>query len=124
MADDTRPSFPGKLISAASTNATSVTKHPTRLTALVCGNVNAAVCYLKIYDQTAAPTVGTHVPVWTVPIPGNTAGAGVALPLPQGGLALAKGFAFAITTENTDAGTTGVAANEVTINYAWQRVNG
>lgn len=121
MADDTRPSFGYHLVSAGSTNATSVIAKPCRLTFILCSNVNAAVRYLKIYDLAAAPTVGTDVPLLTIPLPGAAAGTGIPIPLPQGGIGLAKGLAFALTTEATDAGSTGVSASESVVNLAYQK---
>ena len=81
--------------------------------------MNAAVRYLKLYNKATAPTVGTDVPVKTIAIPGNTAGAGVVLAWPHG-LAFGTGIAFALTTEATDAGTTGVAGSEITVNIDYK----
>lgn len=108
---------PGKLVSAATTNATLVKAGPTTIQSLTASNVNAAARYLKIYDLSVAPTVGTSIPVHTFIIPGNTAGAGSNVPLGKD-IALTRGFAFALTTEATDAGTTAVAASEIVINYS------
>ena len=108
---------PGKLVSAATTNATSVVAAACTVGWITASNVNAAARYLKVYNKASAPTVGTDVPVQTYIIPGNTAGAGTNIMLPAQGMALGTGFAFALTTEATDAGTTAVAANEIVINY-------
>lgn len=111
---------PGKLVSAATTNATSVQGSATTVGWITASNVNAAARYLKIYNKATAPTVGTDTPVQTFIIPGNTAGAGTNIPLPPQGMALGTGFAFALTTEATDAGTTAVAANEIVVNYGYK----
>lgn len=111
---------PGKIISAASTNATLVKSSPGTVGYITVGSVNAAPRYLKLYNQTTSPTVGTDVPVQTYIIPGNTAGAGSNIPLPDQGIALTVGIAWAITVEATDAGSTGVALNEITVNYGWK----
>ena len=63
--------------------------------------------------------MGTDTPVKTLAIPGNTAGAGFVINWDKG-LAFGTGIAFALTTEATDAGTTGVAANEITINIDYK----
>lgn len=110
---------PHKTVSAASTNATSVKGSAGQLYEIFCSNVNAAVRYLKLYDKATAPTVGTDVPVWTLAIPGGTAGAGFAKTIPMG-LAFSLGIAFALTTEATDAGTTGVSANEHVVNLGYK----
>lgn len=108
-----------KLVSAATTNATSVKASAGQLYMVTASNVNAAVRYLKLYNKASAPTVGTDVPVFTFAIPGNTAGAGTNIPIPACGIAFGTGIAFALTTEATDAGTTAVAANEIVVNLAY-----
>lgn len=108
-----------KTTSAASTNATSLKASAGQVYSIQCFSVNAAVRYLKLYNKASAPTVGTDTPVKTLAIPGNTAGAGFVISWPQG-LAFATGIAFALTTEATDAGTTGVAANEITVNIDYK----
>ena len=108
-----------KTTSAASANATSVKASAGQVYAIQCFSVNAAVRYLKLYNKASAPTVGTDTPVKTLAIPGNTAGAGFVLHIPQG-LAFGTGIAFALTTEATDAGTTGVAADEITVNIDYK----
>lgn len=108
-----------KTVSAASTNATSVKGSAGQVYEIMASNVNAAARYLKLYDKATAPTVGTDTPVWTLIIPGNTAGGGIAKSIPKG-LVFTLGIAFALTTEATDAGTTGVAANELVVNLGYK----
>ena len=110
---------PHKTVSAASTNATNVKASAGQLYEIFVTNVNAAIRYLKLYDKASAPTVGTDTPVWTLGIPGNTAGAGFAKTIPNG-LAFSNGIAFALTTEATDAGTPGGAANEIVANMGYK----
>ena len=110
--------IPYKLNSAASTNATSVKASAGQIYSIMCTNTNAAVRYLKLYNKASAPTVGTDVPVQTYAIPGATTGAGFTLSIPVG-MAFGTGIAFALTTEATDAGTTGVAANEIIVNLTY-----
>jgi len=110
---------PYKLVSAATTNATSVKASAGTVYMITASNVNAAARYLKLYNKASAPTVGTDAPVLTLIIPGNTAGAGTNIPVPTCGLAFSTGIAFALTTEATDAGATGVAVSEIVINLGW-----
>jgi len=105
-----------KTVSAASTNATSVKASAGQVYAVSANNVNAAVRYLKLYDKATAPSVGTDVPVMTLAIP---AGGTITLPFPTG-LAFSLGIGFALTTEATDAGSTGVSANEHVVNIAYK----
>jgi len=108
---------PGKLVSAASTNATSIKSSAGTLGYLTASNINASPRYLKIYNKASAPTVGTDTPVHTFLIPGNTAGAGTNIPLPPQGIALGTGIAIAITTGAADSDTGAVAASEIIVNY-------
>lgn len=110
---------PGKLISAASTNATSVKASAGTIGYITASNINAAARYLKLYNKASTPTVGTDTPVHTFLIPGNTAGAGTNIPLPSQGIGFSTGIAFALTTGATDADTGAVAASEIIINYGW-----
>lgn len=99
-----------KINSAATTNATSVKAGPARLLSVVASNINAAARFLKLYDKATAPTVGTDVPVITIPIP---AGGIVSLNLGEFGVDFTLGIAAAITAVGTDADTTAVAASEI-----------
>lgn len=110
---------PHKLISAGSTNATSVKGSAGQVYLINCINLNAAVRYLKFYNKATAPTVGTDVPVYTFAIPGNTAGAGLIVSIPTG-LEFATGIAYALTTGAADADASGVAANELIVNIAFK----
>jgi|SRR5581483_7422378 len=111
---------PGKLISAASTNATSVKASAGTLYTLTVSNVNAAMRYLKLYDKASAPTVGTDTPVQVFGIPGNTAGAGIVVPIPACGIAFATGIAFALTTGIADADTGAVGASDHAVSYSYK----
>jgi hypothetical protein len=108
---------PGKLISAASNNATVIKASAGTLGYLTAGNVNAAARYVKLYDKATTPVVGTDVPIHTFIIPGNTAGAGTNIPLPTQGIKCTTGISIALTVEATDAGSTIVAASEITLNW-------
>lgn len=111
---------PAQLISAASTNATSVKGSAGTIGYLMCSNTNASPRYLKIYNKATAPTVGTDTPVHTFLIPGNsTNGAGFVISLPPQGISLGTGIAFALTTGVAVADTAAVAANEIVVNYGW-----
>lgn len=108
-----------KLVSAATTNATSLKASPGQIGYIFCSNVNAAQRYLKLYNKASAPSVGSDTPVHTLIIPGNTAGAGHSLPVPAG-IEFTTGIAYALTTEATDAGTTGVALSEIVVNIGYK----
>lgn len=108
-----------KVISAASTNATSVKASAGQVYGWYATNVNAAARYLKLYNKASSPTVGTDTPVMTIAIPGNTAGAGGAVEF-SNGIAFGTGIALAITTGVADANTGAVAADEIVINLIWK----
>lgn len=103
-----------RLISAATTNATSLKASAGTLFSLYVVNLNAAVRYLKFYNKASAPTVGTDTPVATFPIPASATGAGFAINLDPG-FDFSTGIAYALTTGVADADTAAVAANEIII---------
>lgn len=102
---------PHSLVSAASTNATSVKAAAGALGFIYAVNLNAAIRYLKLYNKASAPTVGTDTPLATLPIPASTTGAGFMLPIP-GGLAFTTGIAYALTTGYLASDTGAVAVGE------------
>ncbi len=107
---------PSKTISAASTNATSVKASAGQVGGWYFYNANAAVRFLKLYNKASAPTVGTDVPVLTLPIPPGAA----ANLIGDVGIAFGTGIAFALTTGVADADTGAVAANEIVVNLLWK----
>lgn len=110
---------PYKLISAATTNATSVKGSAGQIYAIQVYNINAAVRYLKLYDKATAPTVGTDVPVKVIAIPGSTTGAGSNFNINVGS-AFTNGIALAITTGIADTDIGAVAANEIIVNIDYK----
>lgn len=110
---------PYHLISAASTNATSVKGSPGKVYTIAAFNVNAAARYLKLYDLAIAPTVGTTVPVHTFALPGSATGSGVVLSIP-GGITFAAGIALALTTGMADADTGAVGSADVAVNLDYK----
>lgn len=105
---------PHRLISAASTNATSVKASAGQVGFIYAANLNAAVRYLKLYNKASAPTVGSDTPIATLPIPASTTGNGFTLAIPAG-VNFVTGIAYALTTGAVDADTGAVAANEIFI---------
>jgi hypothetical protein len=109
------PASGAKLISAATTNATSVKAGGGQIYGWSISNVNAAARFVKLYDKASAPTVGTDVPVMTILVPGATTG-GQAVYSAPAGIAFPTGIALAITTGVGNADTGAVAANEIVVN--------
>jgi hypothetical protein len=103
-----------RLLSAATTNATSIKASAGVLYGWSIQNTNAAQRYVKLYNKASSPTVGTDTPVITLLIPGASAGAGNNL----GGLAInfSTGIALATTVNPTDSDTTVVALDDLIIN--------
>ena len=95
------------LTSAASTNATSVKASAGSLMEASIFNVTAATIYLKFYNKASAPTVGTDVPILTVPV---AAGAVWAAEFGRFGKRFATGIAFAITGAAAATDATAIAA--------------
>lgn len=110
---------PYKLISAASTNGNNVKGGAGQVYMISVINLNAAVRYLKFYNKSTTPTVGTDTPVLTFPIPASATGAGFNISIAQG-IEFSAGIAIAITTGAADNDTGAVAANEIIVNLAYK----
>lgn len=110
------PCSTSKLISAATTNATSVKASAGLLCGYIFGNQNGAVRYLKLYNKASAPTVGTDVPKLTIPMPGGATGH-VSFPNP---IEFDTGIALALTTGVADANAVAVAADEIVVNLLYE----
>ena len=106
---------PYRLVSAASTNATSVKASAGQIYSITAMNTNAAVRYLKLYNLATAPTVGTSTPVQVYALPPN---GGVSLSLPVG-MAFSTGIALALTTGAADTDTGAVALNEIVVSLSF-----
>lgn len=106
-----------RVIAAASTNATSVKSTAGQLYAAHAFNASGATKYLKLYDKTSAPVVGTDVPVETYPLP-----AGEMTPIQFGGqgVVFASGIALALTGALADSDTTALTANDVILNLHYK----
>ena len=98
--------------SAATTNATSVKNSAGTVYGLVISNTNAAARYVKLYNKSSAPTVGTDVPVLTIVVPGGSV---VSVMCGDLGLRFGTGIALAITAAAGDTDTTAVAAGEIKV---------
>jgi hypothetical protein len=101
-----------KVLSAASTNATSLKGSAARLYGYALTNTSAALKYVKFYNKATAPTVGTDTPVKTIAIP---AGQCVVV-TSDVGVAFSTGLGLAITGAAADNDATAVAANDVIAN--------
>lgn len=103
------------LTTAATTNATSVKTTAGNVFSLDVTNTSASVMYLKLYNKTSAPTVGTDIPIATIPIPATSF---QSFTFGRLGKRFASGIAFALTGAMVATDTTAVAAGSyVNINY-------
>lgn len=116
------PNYPAPSVytleSAATTNAASIKASAGRLLNIVLTSplVTATVRFVKLYNLATAPTVGTSVPVVTIPFPTVATNGGiVTIEFGPLGLYFNTGIAMAITGLSTTADTTAVAAGEVKV---------
>lgn len=101
--------------STADTNATLLKSTSGRVVALHIFNTSAAVKFLKLYNKSTAPVVGTDVPVMVVPLAvGMTK-----VDWPVYGSYFSSGISYAITGAVADTDTTTVAANDVIVNMEY-----
>ena len=98
-----------RVVSAATTNATSVKASAGQVYGLVLCNNVASAKFVKLYNKASAPTVGTDVPVMTITVPANQT---VIVELEKG-IKFGTGIALAITGAYADADTTATAAGDV-----------
>ena len=99
--------------SAATTNATSIKASAGTLASMQCSNTGAAVAFVKLYNKASAPTVGTDVPILTIPIAAS--GPPVNVFDAMVGFRFSTGIALAITNLGADADATAVAAAQVKV---------
>jgi hypothetical protein len=109
---------PYKLISLATTNANVVKASPGNLYSIVAIGLTSTVRYLKLYNKATSPTVGTDVPLMTIPVPANTQGAGISIPFSMG-VNFPLGIALSITSGLADNDTGTILANDVVINLTY-----
>lgn len=97
------------LVSAATTNATSVKGTAANVYGWSIANGSAAVKFVKLFNKATAPTVGTDVPVITIAIPAtSTVIFGTEI-----GLSFPLGIGLCIVGALTDLDATAVALNDV-----------
>lgn len=100
---------------AASTNATNLKASAGQIYSIDVFNNAAYNVFLKLYNKASSPTVGTDVPVWTIPVP---TGGGYAREFPRG-KTFATGISYAITKLEADSDTTVVVADDLTGSIDW-----
>lgn len=106
------------LVGAATTNATNVKASAGQVYAITAFNVAATPAYLKFHNTAGTPTAGAGV-TETFLIPGNTAGAGLAINFDKG-IAFATGIGISIVTGIADANASAIAADNVVVNIYYK----
>lgn len=104
------------LISAASTNLTSVKAGRAQLNAGVISNLNAAARFFKLYDKASAPDPAADTPVLTLYLPPTS---NTVVPVGFCGLNFANGLAYSLVTgiAITNAVAVGAAEHSVFLSY-------
>lgn len=105
-----------RLVSAASTNLTKVKDLMANLSGWYVVNTNAAIRYLKFYDQNNTPTVGTDVPTLTVQLPASSAVAYDLSPV----VMFKNSMWIATTTGVSDTDSTAVGAGDLYIHVFYE----
>lgn len=103
------------LVTTASTNAAFIKASAGNLYEVTVSNVTATAVYVKLYNKASAPTVGTDVPILTIPV---AAGVTVSTNLAPIGKRFATGIAIAATAAAA-ATDTGVAVAGVQIHATY-----
>lgn len=103
------------LTTAATTNGANIKTTAGTVYSLTYINTGAATQYVKLYNKASAPTVGTDVPLMTIPV---TAGAFVTFELGRTGTRFATGLGVAVTGALASTDTTAITAGSLlTISY-------
>ena len=114
----TNGTTPYKLISLASTNANNIKSSGGNLYSIIAIGLTSSVRYLKLYNKATAPSVGTDVPIMTIPVPANTQGAGISIPFSMG-VNFSLGIGIAITSGSADNDSGSVGAGDVIVNLTY-----
>lgn len=99
----------GKVISAATTNATLLKSTAARLYGYSLANTSAAYKYVKLHNQTTAPTVGTSAVTMVIAIPPNDS-VDIHYVVP---ITFNTGLSYSIVNGFADNDATAVAAGDV-----------
>ncbi len=103
--------------SAATTNAAFIKASPGMLYQVICFNSTVSTKYVRLYNKTSAPTVGTDVPVMIIAIPALSS---KEVSLGDVGLKFSSGIAYSITGSGTVLDATAVAVGDVLVTFNWQ----
>lgn len=109
----------GKVVAAASTNATSLKASAGQVYGYEFTNKSATLAYVKLFNKASAPTVGTDVPTRIIAVPAG----GVRQFTTNIGIPFSTGIAYCIVNGATgylDADTTAVAAGDITGSIDYQ----
>jgi hypothetical protein len=109
-----------KLTSAATGNATLVKATAGRIYGGSITNTGATPRFLKLFNTTTAPVLGTSVPVLTIPLlPGQTHSLLSSVVSSVYGLYFSNGIAYALTANDGDLDATAIVASEVYVNLVY-----
>lgn len=109
-------------ISTSGTNSALVLSnsmgYQIRIHGYYISNTNSSVRYVKLYDVSSAPTVGSSTPLITIAVPGNGA-ANAGFPF---GPTFTTGLGIGMTTGASDSDTGSVAASEIIVNLFYEQL--
>jgi hypothetical protein len=111
------PATPYFVNSLATTNGVLILTGTSGLQAFWATNTGATAAFVKLYNKSSAPTVGTDIPEMIIPVPAAVSGVpGVAEVTPGfSGHRFSSGLGIAITGGAADSDTTAVAAGQVKV---------
>lgn len=109
----------GKVLSAASTNATSIKGSAGTLCSITAINTTATKYYLKLYNVASGPTCNSDTVIGSFPVPASTDGNGYTINLGPYGIAFGTGIGMCLTGAVADNDNTN-AATGVAITYAYK----
>jgi hypothetical protein len=105
-------------ISTAAVQAAAVKNAAGQVYGLHFFNNSGTICYVRLYNQTAAPAA-TDSPVYRAVIPANTSGAGFVVNVPPG-IAFSTGIGVRVTAGSADNDATALSAGAVLGNVLYK----
>lgn len=106
------------IIAPATPAAVSVQSGSGKVWSLHCSNIGSALAYLKVFDVSSAPTLGTTSATWNIPIPANTTGAGFCIAYAIG-RAVVHNLYVAVTGGISLTDNTSITANNVVVDITY-----
>lgn len=107
------------VILTSGVNATLVSSSPRQVYKIECFNNSANIGYLKVYNLSSVPTVGSSLVQHRIMVPANASGAGV-ITTSEMGFPYSTGLAYTFTGGLQDSDTTAIVSSAFIVNIGYK----